>query len=288
MAVNGIGGQYSSYNPNAPKEFNNSLDKDAFLKILVTQLKYQDPLQPTQDNEFIGQMAQFSALEQAQNSNMSIKMNSANNMVNKLVKAKYKAEDSTMSEEYIGLVEKVMIKNNDVYLTIDVKGEKYDVKLDDVSEVTELENETELIYLMNQSTRASNAFNLVGKVIKGSYLKEETVDGVKKKTVEDIEGSVENVKINGASILLIVNGKEVYLEDVKEVVNKNMSTPNAFSLLGKTIKGSYVVEETVDGVKKETVVDIEGIVEKVKKDGASVFLVVNGKDVDIENVKEVR
>jgi flagellar basal-body rod modification protein FlgD len=40
------------------------LDRDAFLKILITQLQYQDPSQPMQDKEFIAQMAQFSALEQ--------------------------------------------------------------------------------------------------------------------------------------------------------------------------------------------------------------------------------
>lgn len=49
------------------KQDNSSLGKDAFLKILITQLQNQDPTSPMDDKEFIAQMAQFSSLEQMQN-----------------------------------------------------------------------------------------------------------------------------------------------------------------------------------------------------------------------------
>lgn len=40
------------------------LGQDAFLKLLITQLQNQNPLEPMKDTEFIAQIAQFSALEQ--------------------------------------------------------------------------------------------------------------------------------------------------------------------------------------------------------------------------------
>ena len=42
-----------------------TLDQDDFLKLLVTKMSAQDPMNPQADTEFIAQMAQFSSLEQA-------------------------------------------------------------------------------------------------------------------------------------------------------------------------------------------------------------------------------
>ena len=45
----------------------NKLGKDAFLKLLVAQMKYQNPMEPTDSSQFITQSAQFTLVEQMEN-----------------------------------------------------------------------------------------------------------------------------------------------------------------------------------------------------------------------------
>lgn len=58
---------YSNYTAPTKQTGNSELGKDAFLKLLITQLQHQDPTNPMDDRDFIAQMAQFSSLEQMQN-----------------------------------------------------------------------------------------------------------------------------------------------------------------------------------------------------------------------------
>ncbi|WP_163101510.1 flagellar hook assembly protein FlgD [Peribacillus alkalitolerans] len=62
----------TSYQQDKRKTGSDVLGKDDFLKILMTQLQNQDPMNPMQDKDFVAQMATFSSLEQITNMGKSI------------------------------------------------------------------------------------------------------------------------------------------------------------------------------------------------------------------------
>ncbi len=68
MALDSIGGLSSS---TASSQVS-GLGLDDFMKILLTQLTYQDPLKPMDNQEFISQLAQFTSLQQARDSSQTL------------------------------------------------------------------------------------------------------------------------------------------------------------------------------------------------------------------------
>ncbi len=108
------------------------LGKDDFLKLLITELKYQDPLEPMKDKEFISQMATFSSLEQMQNLNtgfQKLATNITDNLIPTLLmqqssylighQVKYLEEAGNEQGQILeGIVSSVVFKNGTPYCVI--------------------------------------------------------------------------------------------------------------------------------------------------------------------------
>lgn len=95
----------------------NNLDKNAFLQLLTTQMKYQDPLKPNTDTEYIAQLATFSQLEQLQNLSAITTNTQAFNLVGKDVVVK--SENSSGDITYIdGRVDFVTMTGKDTKISI--------------------------------------------------------------------------------------------------------------------------------------------------------------------------
>jgi flagellar basal-body rod modification protein FlgD len=171
------------------------LGKDDFLKILMTQLQNQDPLNPMQDKDFIAQMATFSTLEQITNMGKSIdrfvqaeqqnKMISYSQFVGKEI-TWHKIDEKDGQEivkEGTGKVASVQFKENDVVFILE-DGTK--LEPGNITQLNEVSNETHLL----------QASMLIGKTV--TYL-----DGNKQEKTAQVQS------------VSFKNGKTSYLLDVE-------------------------------------------------------------------------
>jgi flagellar basal-body rod modification protein FlgD len=99
----------------------NEIDKDMFLKLMVTQLKYQDPLKPSSADEFLAQTAQFTSVEKltqladdSTKSALGQRMTTASSLIGRTVT--YAGEGGT---DKTGVVESARITDaNDIMLNL--------------------------------------------------------------------------------------------------------------------------------------------------------------------------
>lgn len=128
----------------ASQKDNQTLGKDQFLKILITQLQNQDPMQPLQDKEFIAQMAQFTSVEQLMNiSSQLTSMNQSLGTVSGLIGKEVTWMDDGSTGDYSvdhgnpdlkinsGVVESIIIRNGVQYAKVGAK----DIELTRILEI---------------------------------------------------------------------------------------------------------------------------------------------------------
>ena len=75
----------SSKKNGSKKNVGNTMGQEQFLQLLVAQMQYQDPLEPTSNTEWVAQMATFSMVESLNSMQQAFTKQSANDLVGKYV-----------------------------------------------------------------------------------------------------------------------------------------------------------------------------------------------------------
>jgi len=205
------------------REWNNDLDRNAFLNLLVTQLRHQDPLNPMDDREFIAQLAQFSSLEQMQNLNTTFNRNHAFSMIGSHVVGITRDPITGVSSEIYGIVDTVRMIAGEPWLVMGAG--TVNERMMRASEVQLVEGNTseEMLRRILQGMEDSAVFNMVNQnlALVGRYVQAIMTDAAGNAT-RFIEGRVEYIDFSGNPPLLIVGNDAVHLGQVLSVADSRM------------------------------------------------------------------
>lgn len=224
---------------NQKKAASSELGKEDFLKLLVTQMQYQDPLNPQADTDFIAQLAQFSSVEQMQNMNKTNTNSQAFSLVGKEVVVKTtntKGEDTLIQ----GTVDYVTVKNGSAYLSIQ-----------------------DQLYSIDNLVTVMDAYYVIQDYIPKVEESRQTFD---KENPSDLKFKI-NLGKNGyeaSSVAVIINGKAIAAD--KMTFNDGVLTISR-DALAELEDGSYNVVFAFDDVLSTQVAD-KVIIEVINGSGA--------------------
>jgi flagellar basal-body rod modification protein FlgD len=215
-------GNATNYDPTARAAGNKALGKDEFLNLLVTQLRFQNPLEPLKDTDFIAQLAQFSSLEQLSNINTSLDTSSqldyilsqtiANTMATTLIGKQVVADGDQIYHAY----------GDDEELHFDLGADATDIEVkifDDKGILVRTLTDNDLQKGMNSITW-NGKDDTGANVGAGNYTFSVTAKNQAGETVSVQTrrvGIVESVRYEDGQGYLIVDGQKIALSDIIEV-----------------------------------------------------------------------
>ncbi len=215
-------GNIPGLNQNVSETGNANLGKEDFLNLLVTQLRYQDPMEPLKDSDFVAQLAQFSSLEQLSSINTSLGYSSELDYLMSQTIA------NTMATTIIG--KEVVADGNTIYhtpgsssdLNFDLGGPASDV------EVKVFNSDGALIKTINARNfeAGDNSVSWDGRnedgsnVAEGEYYFEVSARngaGDDINVVTRVVGLVESVRYEGGQGYLMIGGLRVSMSDIIQI-----------------------------------------------------------------------
>ena len=226
---------------------NDKLDKDAFMKIMLVQMKNQDPTNPLKSHEMAAQLAQFTQLEQLQNINTNLDE----------MKAQAKPTESFQSLNLLGKV--VAGDSSKIYRT---KGDRehevrYQLPANAKSVTIKVSNEMGDVvrsFTQNNVPQGNSSWQWNGKdnaekvLPAGNY--QVTIEALasndnKITAKTDFEGVISGVNFTPSGTLLMVGNQAIRLQDVRKIVDpglknkdQNLSSPKVPDLKSTAAIGS--------------------------------------------------
>ena len=190
------------------------LGKDDFMKLLLAQLKNQDPLNPVDGTAFAAQLAQFSSLEQLNNLNTELKTQGVNQM-------------TLGYAQSVNMIGKEIVAQNGNTVTAD--GSAVDINYSlakDAQKVTlNIYDQNGKLVQTLEDTAKKEGMNKTAwncsAIAKGNYtfqVAASDINGGNVAATTMVSGMVTAVHFKNNNISLTVNGQELALSDVVSVI----------------------------------------------------------------------
>jgi flagellar basal-body rod modification protein FlgD len=266
-ATSAVSGTTSTNSGTTTSTSQNTLDQDAFLKLLIAEMQNQDPLSPMDNTEYVAQLAQFSSLEQMQ------QMNSALDSMN----------TSYSANQALNLVGKTVTYQSPDDATVTLTGTVTGVVFDDGEAKLKIGSDTVGLDAIKQIyTDAS-----LGVGQKSQYALEligQTVDYYTN-SGEFTTGTVDSVSYENGWPTLNIGSDSVSLSSVVSVhqtaddIESDQAAAIAAAMVGKNV----VYTDPSDSSKTLT-----GVPSSVRKDGeGNVLLLIGTTKVSLADVVKV-
>ena len=235
----------------------NDLDRDAFLRLLITQMQFQDPLDPVSDKEFVAQLAQFTALEQMNQMNASMRQQQAFGMVGRTIEGRTLNPETGLYQDIAGRVDSVVTRAGETFLHVN----GFDIALNRVTSV--YEDELQMMMWHNMSNLLANNQNiaLIGRHV-------QALVAAPGGGMAYVEGVVDFIRFVNGSPILVIDGRDIPPQNVITVADDAL-------LFGRSVTLSMIDTETNERIVRTGGIDAINIV------GERAFVVVGNYTSEI-------
>lgn len=203
---------------------NDKMDKDSFMKLMLAQMKHQDPTNPMQSHELAAQLAQFSSVEQMQNMNTTLTE----------IKAGQKPAEGIQVLNYIGkgvagdsakLTRVKGDKDHDLSFTLADNAKEAKIRVRNAAgEVVRTVDLKDLKKGANNFTW--NGLDEQGNAVSAGeyqmFIDAVGASGQKLSVKTDFEGVITGVNYTAEGPVLLVGNQSVKLKDVKKIVDPSL------------------------------------------------------------------